>query len=99
MLQQGILATADVKKVAEAHVHVYEAMDDGASGRYLCFERVVGRLDEAIEVGNGLDMHGLLSGRRQEVFPEGDEEIRSNLDNSKLATLILQASQRSYCKQ
>ncbi|XP_042969384.1 cinnamoyl-CoA reductase-like SNL6 [Carya illinoinensis] len=99
MLQQGILATGDVKNVAEAHVYVYEAMDNGASGRYLCFERVVRRLEEAIELENGLHMHGLLSGRRQEVFPEGNEEIRSNLDNSKLAKLILQASRRSSCKQ
>ena len=80
MLQRGVLATGEVKKVAKAHVNVYKAMDYGACGRYLCFDRVVQRLDEAIELENGLKMHGKLSGGRQ----EGNEEIHSKL--SKLST-------------
>ncbi|KAM4123880.1 hypothetical protein ACB094_01G189900 [Castanea mollissima] len=98
MLQRGVLATGDVRKVAKAHVNVYEAMDYGACGRYLCFERVVQRLDEAVELENGLKMHGKLSGGRQ-VLPEGNEEIHSKLSNSKLAKLILQSSQSFSCNQ
>ncbi|KAF8407926.1 hypothetical protein HHK36_007066 [Tetracentron sinense] len=100
MLQLGILATADVIKVAEAHIRVYEAMDNGACGRYLCFERVIRRLDEAIELENELKMHGLLSRGRNEVLQEGNnEEIQSKLSNSRLARLVSQASQRLSCKQ
>lgn len=99
MLQRGVLATGDVKKVAKAHVNVYKAMDYGACGRYLCFDRVVQRLDEAIELENGLKMHGKLSGGRQEVLPEGNEEIHRKLSNSKLAKLILQSSQSFSCNQ
>lgn len=105
MLQRGVLAIVDAKKVAAAHVQVYEAMGCGACGRYFCFERVVRRLEDAIEVENGLNMHGLLSdsgGRQQLVLPEGlgDQEIDSNLDNSKLSKLILQASDQGLsCKQ
>ncbi|KAK6266484.1 hypothetical protein QUC31_017321 [Theobroma cacao] len=99
MLQQGYLAISDVKKVAEAHVHVYEAMDYGASGRYFCFERVVKRLNEAIELENGLKMQGLLSGERHGLLSEDEgEEIPSKISNSKLATLLFQASQRLSCK-
>lgn len=99
MLQRGVLAIGDVKKVAAAHAQVYESMNRGASGRYFCFERVVRRLEEAIELENGLNMHGLLSGGRDEVFTEGDQEIHSNLDNSKLSKLISPASPRLSCKQ
>lgn len=95
MLQRGVLATGEVKKVAKAHVNVYKAMDHGACGRYLCFDRVVQRLDEAIELENGLKMHGKLSGGRQ----EGNEEIHSKLSNSKLAKLILQSSESFSCNQ
>ena len=99
MLQRGVLATGEVKKVAKAHVNVYKAMDHGACGRYLCFDRVVQRLDEAIELENGLKMHGKLSGGRQEILPEGNEEIHSKLSNSKLAKLILQSSESFSCNQ
>ncbi|OMO96536.1 3-beta hydroxysteroid dehydrogenase/isomerase [Corchorus capsularis] len=101
MLQQGYLAVADVKKVAEAHVHIYEAMDYGACGRYLCFERVIRKLNEAIELENGLKMQGALSGERhhQQLLSEDEYEgIPSKISNSKLATLLFQASQRLSCK-
>ncbi|XP_011021180.1 PREDICTED: cinnamoyl-CoA reductase 2-like isoform X1 [Populus euphratica] len=95
MLRQGLLGLSDVRKVAEAHVHVYEAMDNGACGRYICFERVVQRLDEAIQLENELNIQGLVSGGRSGIL---SEEIHSNLSNSKLARLLHQASQIS-CNQ
>nr|AIX92150.1 cinnamoyl-CoA reductase 1 [Betula platyphylla] len=98
MLQRGVLAIVDAKKVAAAHVQVYEAMDCGACGRYICFERVVRRLDEAIELENGINKHGLLSGGGQLVLPEEGND-HQEIDNSKLSKLILQASQRLSCKQ
>ncbi|KAF8407927.1 hypothetical protein HHK36_007067 [Tetracentron sinense] len=100
MLRRGVLATTAVNKVAEAHIHVYEAMDYGACGRYLCFERVVRRLDEAIELENGLKMQGLLSGGRNGISQEETaEEIFSSISNSRLSKLVSQASQRLSCRQ
>lgn len=101
MLQRGVLATNDISKVAKAHVHVYEEMDYGACGRYFCFERVVRRLDEAIQLENNLKMHGQLSGggNLPSSTQETDGEIQISLSNSKLAKLMLRASQRSSCKQ
>lgn len=99
MLQRGILATVDVRKLAEAHVCVYKAMDYEAYGRYLCFEKVVKRLDEAIQLENELKVYGLLSGGRSGFLLEETEEIQSNLSNSKLDKLLLQASQGISCQQ
>ncbi|XP_021817622.1 cinnamoyl-CoA reductase-like SNL6 [Prunus avium] len=94
MLEHGHLAVEDANKVAEAHVYVYEAMDYGACGRYLCYGKVVRKMSEAIELENGLKIHGLLSGGRHEVL---DEEIHIMLSNAKLVRLI-QGSQKLSCK-
>ncbi|GLU01669.1 hypothetical protein SLE2022_189660 [Rubroshorea leprosula] len=100
MLQKGLLAVADMKKVAEAHVHIYEAMDYGACGRYLCFEKVVRRLNEATDLENKLKMPGSLSrGGQGTISEDADEEIQNNISNSKLARLLLQASQYISCKE
>ncbi|XVE77439.1 hypothetical protein DITRI_Ditri13aG0062700 [Diplodiscus trichospermus] len=97
MLQQGCLAFSKVKKVAEAHIHVYESMDYGSCGRYFCFEGVVKRLKEAIELENRLKMQGLVLGDRHSMLSE-DEEIPIKISNSKLETLLFKVSQRLSCK-
>ncbi|KAL3526679.1 hypothetical protein ACH5RR_011335 [Cinchona calisaya] len=91
MLKQGILATEDVNKVAEAHVFVYEDMDYGACGRYICYGKIITRLEEAIQLESRLKMHGLLSGENDEIIPP-------NLSNSKLTRLLDRASRRVSCK-
>lgn len=88
MLLRGVLATADVKKVAEAHVSIYEAMDQGACGRYLCFDKVVRDEDEAIRLEHRLKMHGLLSRRRNVLQEEEVVERGSILSNAKLANIM-----------
>lgn len=93
MLQKGMLATSDVKKVAEAHVHLYEAMNYGACGRYHCFERIIQSSDEAIKLETELKTPGLLS------EAQTDEEDNNKLSNSRLANLLYQTSQRLSCKQ
>ncbi|XP_021887951.1 cinnamoyl-CoA reductase-like SNL6 isoform X2 [Carica papaya] len=97
MLQGGVLASVDVEKVAAAHLHVYEGMDNGASGRYLCFDRVVKRVSEAIEIENRLKIHGVLW--RGRPVDDDEEELQTNLTNSKLLKLLLQSSLSSSCKQ
>ncbi|KAK8532253.1 hypothetical protein V6N13_131591 [Hibiscus sabdariffa] len=96
MLEQGCLAIAEVKKVAKGHVKVYEGMDHGASGRYFCFDEVVRRVEEAIELENGLKMPGFLLGGRH-VGAVQDEEIPIKISNSKLSALLDIASQRLSC--
>ncbi|XP_057467969.1 cinnamoyl-CoA reductase-like SNL6 [Actinidia eriantha] len=98
MLQKGILATEDIEKVAEVHVHAYEDMNYGACGRYLCFNRVVRRLDDAIRLEDGLKMHGLLSRVRNLLSEEEDVDIPIRLSNSKVSKLVFHASQRSSCR-
>lgn len=98
MLQQGCLAIAEVEKVAKAHVSVYEGMNYGASGRYLCFDGVVRRQQEAIELEKSLKMTGFLLGERHAVLSEEDEEIPIRISNSKLASLLNKINQRLPCK-
>ncbi|KAF3644631.1 putative proline-rich receptor-like protein kinase PERK8-like [Capsicum annuum] len=97
MLRQGILATEDVSKVAEAHVYVYEDMDYGACGRYICFGKIVGTLEEAIQLENGLNMHGQLSGDQTPLPVAADND--PTITKSKLSRLLFRASQRLSCKQ
>ncbi|XP_042500186.1 cinnamoyl-CoA reductase-like SNL6 [Macadamia integrifolia] len=101
MIEQGVLATVDVDTAAKAHVDVYEAMDYGACGRYLCFDRVVKRLDEVIDLENGLKMHGLLSRGRNALsnHVEDEESDQGPLSNAKLAKLVSYASQHVSCNQ
>lgn len=100
MLERGVLAVANVKKVAEAHVLLYEAMDHGACGRYLCYENVLRRLSEAIELERKMKMPGLLSGGGQVALLENvDREIQCNISNSKLVRVLLQASKYISCKE
>ncbi|XP_031279349.1 cinnamoyl-CoA reductase-like SNL6 [Pistacia vera] len=94
MLQKGMLATSDVKKVAEAHVHLYEAMDYGACGRYHCFERIIRSSDEAIKLETELKMPGLLSEAQTDEIDNNNK-----LSNSRLANLLYRTSQRLSCKE
>ncbi|XP_050380810.1 cinnamoyl-CoA reductase-like SNL6 [Argentina anserina] len=99
MLKNGHLAIEDVEKAAEAHVFVYEAMDNGAGGRYLCFGNVIRKRSEAIELENRLKIQGMLSGggSHEVLNEEEDAEVTSMLSNAKLVRLI-QASKRFSCK-
>ncbi|MCD7450702.1 hypothetical protein HAX54_008156 [Datura stramonium] len=101
MLRQGILATEDVSKVAEAHIYVYEDMDYGAFGRYICFGKVVGTLEEATQLENCLNMHGHLSGDQSHSLAVAVDnyEIPPRITKSKLSRLLFRASQRLSCKQ
>ncbi|XP_061363203.1 cinnamoyl-CoA reductase-like SNL6 isoform X2 [Gastrolobium bilobum] len=47
MYSHGLLATVDVTKLAEAHACVFKAMNNNASGRYICFDNVIDAQSEA----------------------------------------------------
>ncbi|CAI9109983.1 OLC1v1009932C1 [Oldenlandia corymbosa var. corymbosa] len=92
MLQRGVLATEDVKRVAEAHVAVYEDMDYGACGRYICYEKVITRVEDAVQLESRLKMHGFFT------WPQ-TEEIPVNVSNGKITKLLCRASPRNSCKE
>ncbi|KAL5540611.1 hypothetical protein UlMin_043186 [Ulmus minor] len=50
MYECGVLATVDVNRLAEAHVCVFEELNKTASGRYICFDRIIDSVEEAEEL-------------------------------------------------
>ncbi|KAK7339475.1 hypothetical protein VNO77_20146 [Canavalia gladiata] len=56
MYYHGLLATVGVVKLAEAHVCVFKAMNTNASGRYICFDHVIGSQREAENLANEIGM-------------------------------------------
>lgn len=93
MLAEGVLATADVEQVAEAHVRVYEAMNGTAGGRYICYDHVVRRAEEFAELERQVGIRP-----RGTAPPRGDTGAgaapSSELCNRKLARLV---SSRRRC--
>lgn len=99
MLQKGVLATEDVDKAAEAHVYVYEEMDFGACGRYLCYGRTITTPEEAVQLENRLKIQGLLSARSRAATAYERDEIPARLCKSKLGRLLFRTARRLSCKQ
>uniref|UniRef100_A0A0A9DG83 3-beta hydroxysteroid dehydrogenase/isomerase domain-containing protein n=1 Tax=Arundo donax TaxID=35708 RepID=A0A0A9DG83_ARUDO len=85
MLAEGLLATADVERVAEAHVRVYEAMNGTASGRYICYDHVVRRAEDFAELQLQL---GLPAPAGRVPATSDDRATRFELHNQKLAALM-----------
>lgn len=107
MLQKGILASEDASKVAEAHVRVYEEMDYGACGRYICYGRMIKRLEEAIQIENDLKLPGLLSGEETNNNAIIDLSRRvseihyspgNNISNVRLTKLLARSSRYVPCR-
>ncbi|WVZ99706.1 hypothetical protein U9M48_044967 [Paspalum notatum var. saurae] len=88
MLADGLLATADVEKVAEVHVRVYEEMNATAGGRYICYDHVVRRAEEFAELQRQL---GLPAGARGVPATPDDDDSRAarfQLCRRKLTALM-----------
>lgn len=56
MYSNGLLATVDVKKVAEAHACVFKEMKENAYGRYICFDNVIDAQSEAEKLAKDIGM-------------------------------------------
>ncbi|KAF3340018.1 cinnamoyl-CoA reductase 2-like isoform X1 [Carex littledalei] len=54
MFSEGLLATVNVEKVAEAHVAIYEAMNTTAGGRYICYDHIIQQAEEAAQLDRQL---------------------------------------------
>ncbi|XVF14093.1 hypothetical protein REPUB_Repub09cG0027600 [Reevesia pubescens] len=84
MYANGLLATVDVSRLAEAHVSVFEAMNKTAFGRYICFDQVIEREEEAEKLASEIGMPAnKISGNSFDFIP-----TRFELSNKKLTNLM-----------
>ncbi|KAL8475458.1 hypothetical protein ACS0TY_028207 [Phlomoides rotata] len=81
----GLLATVDIDSLAKAHVRVFEETKKSASGRYICFDKVIRRNDEIemLAVETGISTSSVNGGASCSNGP------RFELSNVKLARLML----------
>lgn len=93
MLADGVLATANVEAVAEAHVRVYEAMGDNtAGGRYICYDHVIQRAEEFAELERQLGIPSRTPATQS--VDDDDRPARFELCKRKLGRLM---SSRRRC--
>ncbi|KAI3452437.1 hypothetical protein Pfo_009101 [Paulownia fortunei] len=81
----GLLATVDIDRLAKAHVSVFEEMKKTASGRYICFDKVLDREDEIEKLAGkmGISASSITGGASCSNRPQFE------LSNAKLARLML----------
>lgn len=85
-MRDGLLATVNVGKLAEAHISIYEAMDRTARGRYICFDHVIRRAEDVAELERRLG----ITSRMSVDFSALDHQSPSwfELSNRKLSRLM-----------
>jgi hypothetical protein len=93
MFKDGLLATVDVMKLAEAHTSVFEAMNKTACGRYICFDRVIQVEDEAerLAMEIGISANQIVSEDASNCGP-----ARFVLSNKKLCNLMSRTHRNCY---
>lgn len=92
MFRDGLLATADVSKLADAHVDVYDAMARTACGRYICFDRVIRRVEDITELERQLGIPN-----RTTIASSSDQPPTwFELSKRKLSTLMSSSRRCSY---
>ncbi|XP_065879603.1 cinnamoyl-CoA reductase-like SNL6 [Euphorbia lathyris] len=85
MYKDGILATVDVMKLAEAHACVFEALNKTAFGRYICFDQVIEREDDAENLAKQI---GLPASKICGGDPYNYTALPFHLSNKKLLNLM-----------
>lgn len=88
LFREGLLATVNVEKVAEAHVFVYEGMSSTACGRYICYDRIIRSGEEAAELERQLGLPNRIPADTQADL------AWFQLSNQKLSRLL---SSRRRC--
>ncbi|KAK2661761.1 hypothetical protein Ddye_000335 [Dipteronia dyeriana] len=92
MYTNGVLATVDVMRLADSHVCLYEEMNKTASGRYICFDRVIESEDEAEKLAKEMGMPvNKLCGNACENIP-----CHFKLSNKKLTSLMSRTIRTCY---
>ncbi|KAB2085107.1 hypothetical protein ERO13_A05G358700v2 [Gossypium hirsutum] len=88
MYAKGLLATVDVIRLAEAHVAVFEAMNKTAFGRYICFDRIIERDEEAEKLASEIGIPpNRISGNSLEFIPTHFELSNKKLNNLMSRTI------------
>lgn len=85
MYQDGVLVTVDLNFLVDAHVYVFE--DISTYGRYLCFNHVINRPENAIKLAKTLMPSASVHSKS---FQEDDKLIQQRISNKKLKNLILE---------
>ncbi|KAK6155198.1 hypothetical protein DH2020_009446 [Rehmannia glutinosa] len=85
MYTYGTLATVDIDSLAKAHVAIFQEMKKTASGRYICFDKVIEREDELEKLAGetGISASSITGGASCSNSP------RFVLSNAKLSRLML----------
>ncbi|XP_062119734.1 cinnamoyl-CoA reductase-like SNL6 isoform X2 [Humulus lupulus] len=81
---KGVLVTADLKFVVDAHICVFE--DSSAYGRYLCFDRVVNCNQDAVELARMLSPP---SSANVATLEEDTSVYQQRITNKKLNKLMV----------
>ncbi|XP_047156561.1 cinnamoyl-CoA reductase-like SNL6 [Vigna umbellata] len=84
MYSLGLLATVDLTKLAEAHASVLKAMNNNASGRYICFDKVIDSQSGAENLAKEIGMP------KEKICGETSNSSvqRFELSNEKLCRLM-----------
>ncbi|KAJ7970834.1 Cinnamoyl-CoA reductase [Quillaja saponaria] len=84
MYANGMLATVDVMRLAEAQVCVFKAMNGNAFGRYICFDNILDSQSEAekLAVDIGMPVEKICSNS------SSNSSKRLKLSNEKLGRLM-----------
>ncbi|XP_021299073.1 cinnamoyl-CoA reductase-like SNL6 isoform X2 [Herrania umbratica] len=92
MYADGLLAIVDVSRLAEAHLSVFEEMNKTAFGRYICFDQVIEREEEAEKLAREMGMPAnKICGDSFDIIP-----TRFDLSNKKLTNLMSRKLRSCY---
>ncbi|KAJ4831509.1 hypothetical protein Tsubulata_004742 [Turnera subulata] len=92
MYKNGLLATIDVMKLADAHASVFQAMNKTAFGRYICYDRVIESEYQAEKLAMQIGVPvNKISGNEPE-----NVQARFELSDKKLRTLMARTCRNCY---
>lgn len=84
MHEDGVLVTVDLNFLVEAHIYVFE--DISSYGRYLCFNHVINRPEDAIKLAKILLPSASI---QPQSFQKDGKMIQQKISNKKLNKLIV----------
>lgn len=94
MYDKGVLAIVDGRAAAEAHVCVYEDMGFDATGRYICFDKIITSAQDALDLEKMVNMKMGFS-----EIVHNSNLVRCRVVNARLAALMASSVPRHYaCK-
>lgn len=91
MYEDGVLVTVDVDFLVDAHICVFE--DVSSYGRYLCFNNIINRSEDAVELARKLTTSA-------PSYPKSQDQddmmiIQQRISNKKLNKLMVDFKSKS----